>query len=341
MAARPYARMGAQDSQAVFDAAVHDRRKNVTRNGGCAPYYPSAGNIADECIQEHDILLTSKQSGHSGDKNARVFASLNGMGSECGVKDRMSDEAALLAMRANHSYAGVAVTDFIRQKSSGHGPDEGFNLTITHGGINTIYSPLEALRPGQLIKADFPTNAEQRSMKRRRGAPGTKVTMVPRAWKPYSVGKTAQTALKTILDSGPELQASSPETYSKWNTFAHALADSYLMAGAEVAAAYLSETGAATTKTAEQIATELGCMRQRATAGGKTKRAAVLRKIAGLARADATSSSEYAVAAANHMRRAVGAFADATEDDRRYIIGKCVQGCRKEGFATVALGITQ
>ena len=333
MAARPYARMGAQDSQAMYDAAAHDRRKNVTRNGGAAPYYPSAGNLADECIQEHDILLTRKDSGHSGDKNARVFSSLNGMGSECGVKDQMCDEAAMLAMRAHHGYAGVAVTDFIRQKSSGHGPDEGFNLTISHGGINTIYSPLEALRPGQLIKADFPTNTEQRSMKRRRGAPGTKVTMVPRAWKPYNVGKNAQDAMKAVIQSGPQLQADASEAYDKWNAFGHALADSYLMAGAEIAAEFCS-------RSAEEIARELGCMRTPATVGGKATRRRVLARIAGLSRANNTSAA-YAVAAGNHMRRAVGAFADATEDDRRYIIGKCVQGCRKEGYATVALGITQ
>jgi hypothetical protein len=250
----------------------------------------------------------------------------------------MCDEAAMLAMRAHHGYAGVAVTDFIRQKSSGHGPDEGFNLTISHGGINTIYSPLEALRPGQLIKADFPTNAEQRSMKRRRGAPGTKVTMVPRAWKPYNVGKNAQDAIKAVIQSGPQLQADASEAYDKWNAFGHALADSYLMAGAEIAAEYLADEGV--DKSAETIAAELGCMRTGGSPGGKTKRRRALARIAGLSRA-ANTSNAYAVAAGNHMRRAVGAFADATEDDRRYIIGKCVQGCRKEGYATVALGITQ
>lgn len=329
--ARPYARLGALDSQGQFDFAACERRRQGRGTSG-TPYYAPTSNISDECVLEHEILLSRKDTAMDGQRDAIVFSSLNGMGAHEGVTPAMDDDEARLVLRDAHSYAGVAVTDFIRQ-SGAYAPEEGARFTVTHGGINTLHAAATSLKTGDLIQVQFPSKLTSRSMKRRRGASNHKVTAYAARYTPYSTGRTAVTAIRSMVAPDGQQKLGS---YDKWNVFAQQVTTSYLAAAVQFHE--LLKGTSLEGQTAENIFAALGGTgRAPTTKDGKLVRAKFLNKCMGLAAVSGTS--EHARVINGHLERAVGAFAVAAEDERRWVIGKCVQGAKEGGYATVALGV--
>jgi hypothetical protein len=331
--ARPYARLGALDSQGQFDFAACERRRQGRGSSGGTPYYAPTSNISDECVLEHEILLSRKDTSMDGQRDAIVFSSLNGMGAHEGVTPAMDDEEARLVLRDAHSYAGVAVTDFIRQ-SGAYAPEEGARFTVTHGGINTLHAAATSLKTGDLIQVQFPTKLTSRSMKRRRGASNHKVTAYAARYTPYSTGRTAVTAVRAMVAPDGQQKLGS---YDKWNVFAQQVTTSYLAAAVQFHE--LVTTSDLASQTAENMLQSLGGTgRAPKTKAAKLLRAQFLNKCMGLS-AVGSKTSEYERVVNGHLERAVGAFAVAAEDERRWVIGKCVQGAKEGGYATVALGV--
>ena len=317
--ARPVARLGALDSKAVFDSTSISRRKHAAG----VSYYNKAQEASDTCILEHEILLSSTDVPYDGDKEMRVFSSLNGMGAAEGVSDKMSTDTKIMCMKQGVKYAGVSVTDFITMNGT-YAPEEGRHLTITHGGLNTIHSPVEPLRAGDMLQVDLPTNAEAKKMRRRRGASHNKVTPIVRRYNPYSVATRTRQAMRAVLLDGRVMHQDSPAVYNKWNKMGSKMIDSYLYV-AHAMHGRLASTGLE----------DLGLGKTAATQAGE----AIRQHLGQILFNSAAGPGASARTASTHFDSAIGAMADAIEDDRRWVIGKCTTGCKEGGYATVALGV--
>ncbi len=123
-------------------------------------------------------------------------------------------------------------------------------------------------------------------------------------------------------------------TWNKWNVFAHNMADSYLAAGAIVSA--IDRAGDFKEDEAEKKMGQLGLLGSGNGNYNPTIRHAALKELFENKAVD--TSARGNVLKRDHLLRAAGAFSEAYEDDKRYCIGRVVQGCPKDGFATVVLG---
>lgn len=300
---RPHARVGAQDTVANFDSAeINSRGSNRSGN----PYYPIPESAADRSIVAHEILWSKVKNCREGDSAPRVFSSLNGLA-----------VPSVVDAKKEYAYAGVAVTDFVSQPMSAYAPLEGSSLTITRGGLNTLHSPAEALKPGDFVQVDFPTRRELSQLATRRGVSRNKVTAVLRRYKPYCVGKRVVDKVREKADkwSGPA------DTTPNHDRTAEKTIMSHLVAAVRAKNSIPDIPNAANMSDDEIIAqlwknnTEECKKACKAMFGSKGKSESL-----------------------NALANAVTAFAEAEHEEKRFVIGVCVQGCKKGGYAGVVLG---